>query len=205
MVKNSDCVLAASKGVPISQHKGWFQGKHVPDCRNKDQGTTVTHWFQVRGRNEFSTASAACMPLFVDILRGIQNSHLEPLHLPCERGPHNVQALAGSIKSLGLGLWYRRPSITSSLVTTFKMQSLCGRPAPRRTQRGKLKQYGRKTRSRTKAFRWRGRSERHRHVLTSVWLTILGLRLTLASCIWTCSPGWPSSPGQLKDITEFVM
>ncbi|KAI9463402.1 glycoside hydrolase [Russula earlei] len=35
----------------------------------------------------------------------------------------------------------------------------------RRTQRGQLKQYGRKARSRTEAFRWRGRSEKH--VLTS--------------------------------------
>ena len=29
----------------------------------------------------------------------------------------------------------------------------------RRTQRGQLKQYGRKARSRTEAYRWRGRSE----------------------------------------------
>ncbi|EIM90479.1 glycoside hydrolase [Stereum hirsutum FP-91666 SS1] len=35
----------------------------------------------------------------------------------------------------------------------------------RRTQRGQLKQYGRKPRSRTEAYRWRGRSEKH--VLTS--------------------------------------
>ncbi|KAI0287922.1 glycoside hydrolase family 63 protein [Russula brevipes] len=35
----------------------------------------------------------------------------------------------------------------------------------RRTQRGQLKQYGRKARSRTEAYRWRGRSEKH--VLTS--------------------------------------
>ncbi|KAI0060895.1 glycoside hydrolase [Artomyces pyxidatus] len=35
----------------------------------------------------------------------------------------------------------------------------------RRTQRGQLKQYGRKARSRTEAYRWRGRSEQH--VLTS--------------------------------------
>jgi mannosyl-oligosaccharide glucosidase len=35
----------------------------------------------------------------------------------------------------------------------------------RRTQRGPLKQYGRKARSRTEAYRWRGRSEKH--VLTS--------------------------------------
>ena len=33
------------------------------------------------------------------------------------------------------------------------------------TQRGQLKQYGRKARSRTEAYRWRGRSEKH--VLTS--------------------------------------
>ena len=35
----------------------------------------------------------------------------------------------------------------------------------RRTQRGQIKQYGRKARSRTEAYRWRGRSEDH--VLTS--------------------------------------
>ncbi|KAH9853984.1 glycoside hydrolase [Lenzites betulinus] len=35
----------------------------------------------------------------------------------------------------------------------------------RRTQRGQIKQYGRKARSRTEAFRWRGRSQQH--VLTS--------------------------------------
>ena len=35
----------------------------------------------------------------------------------------------------------------------------------RRTQRGQIKQYGRKARSRTEAYRWRGRSESH--VLTS--------------------------------------
>lgn len=35
----------------------------------------------------------------------------------------------------------------------------------RRTQRGQIKQYGRKARSRTEAYRWRGRSEKH--VLTS--------------------------------------
>lgn len=35
----------------------------------------------------------------------------------------------------------------------------------RRTQRGQIKQYGRKARSRTEAYRWRGRSETH--VLTS--------------------------------------
>jgi mannosyl-oligosaccharide glucosidase len=35
----------------------------------------------------------------------------------------------------------------------------------RRTQRGQIKQYGRKARSRTEAYRWRGRSELH--VLTS--------------------------------------
>ncbi|SRR6266849_6290272 len=35
----------------------------------------------------------------------------------------------------------------------------------RRSQRGQLKQYGRKARSRTEAYRWRGRSEKH--VLTS--------------------------------------
>lgn len=35
----------------------------------------------------------------------------------------------------------------------------------RRTQRGQIKQYGRKARSRTEAYRWRGRSEEH--VLTS--------------------------------------
>ncbi|KAL1947585.1 hypothetical protein VTO73DRAFT_13309 [Trametes versicolor] len=35
----------------------------------------------------------------------------------------------------------------------------------RRTQRGQIKQYGRKARSRTEAFRWRGRSQLH--VLTS--------------------------------------
>jgi len=35
----------------------------------------------------------------------------------------------------------------------------------RRTQRGVIKQYGRKARSRTEAYRWRGRSEQH--VLTS--------------------------------------
>ena len=35
----------------------------------------------------------------------------------------------------------------------------------RRTQRGYIKQYGRKARSRTEAYRWRGRSETH--VLTS--------------------------------------
>lgn len=35
----------------------------------------------------------------------------------------------------------------------------------RRTQRGQIKQYSRKSRSRTEAYRWRGRSERH--VLTS--------------------------------------
>ncbi|XP_006458472.1 hypothetical protein AGABI2DRAFT_217075 [Agaricus bisporus var. bisporus H97] len=35
----------------------------------------------------------------------------------------------------------------------------------RRTQRGQIKQYGRKARSRTEAYRWRGRSEMH--VLTS--------------------------------------
>lgn len=35
----------------------------------------------------------------------------------------------------------------------------------RRTQRGQLKQYGRKARSRTEAYRWRGRSEKH--ILTS--------------------------------------
>jgi len=35
----------------------------------------------------------------------------------------------------------------------------------RRTQRGQIKQYGRKARSRTEGYRWRGRSERH--VLTS--------------------------------------
>lgn len=35
----------------------------------------------------------------------------------------------------------------------------------RRTQRGQLKQYARKARSRTEAYRWRGRSEKH--VLTS--------------------------------------
>ena len=35
----------------------------------------------------------------------------------------------------------------------------------RRTQRGQIKQYGRKARSRTEAYRWRGRSEQH--VLTS--------------------------------------
>jgi mannosyl-oligosaccharide glucosidase len=64
----------------------------------------------------------------------------------------------------------------------------------RRTQRGQLKQYGRKARSRTEAYRWRGRSEKH--VLTSGWMTILGHRLTLESCIWTYSPGWVSSLGQ---------
>lgn len=35
----------------------------------------------------------------------------------------------------------------------------------RRTQRGQIKQYGRKARSRTEAYRWRGRTEQH--VLTS--------------------------------------
>lgn len=35
----------------------------------------------------------------------------------------------------------------------------------RRTQRGQIKQYGRKARSRTEAYRWRGRSKEH--VLTS--------------------------------------
>jgi mannosyl-oligosaccharide glucosidase len=35
----------------------------------------------------------------------------------------------------------------------------------RRTQRGQIKQYSRKARSRTEAYRWRGRSEHH--VLTS--------------------------------------
>jgi len=35
----------------------------------------------------------------------------------------------------------------------------------RRTQRGQIKQYGRKARSRTEAYRWRGRSQEH--VLTS--------------------------------------
>jgi len=35
----------------------------------------------------------------------------------------------------------------------------------RRTQRGQIKQYGRKARSRSEAYRWRGRSEHH--VLTS--------------------------------------
>ena len=35
----------------------------------------------------------------------------------------------------------------------------------RRTQRGQIKQYARKARSRTEAYRWRGRSEQH--VLTS--------------------------------------
>lgn len=35
----------------------------------------------------------------------------------------------------------------------------------RRTQRGQIKQYGRKARSRTEGYRWRGRSEHH--VLTS--------------------------------------
>jgi len=35
----------------------------------------------------------------------------------------------------------------------------------RRTQRGQIKQYGRKARSRTEGYRWRGRSETH--VLTS--------------------------------------
>ncbi|KAH7889795.1 glycoside hydrolase [Phlebopus sp. FC_14] len=35
----------------------------------------------------------------------------------------------------------------------------------RRTQRGQIKQYGRKARSRTEAYRWRGRSETH--ILTS--------------------------------------
>jgi mannosyl-oligosaccharide glucosidase len=35
----------------------------------------------------------------------------------------------------------------------------------RRTQRGQIKQYGRKARSRTEGYRWRGRSEAH--VLTS--------------------------------------
>jgi len=35
----------------------------------------------------------------------------------------------------------------------------------RRTQRGQIKQYGRKARSRTEGYRWRGRSEKH--VLTS--------------------------------------
>jgi mannosyl-oligosaccharide glucosidase len=35
----------------------------------------------------------------------------------------------------------------------------------RRTQRGQVKQYGRKARSRSEAYRWRGRSETH--VLTS--------------------------------------
>ena len=35
----------------------------------------------------------------------------------------------------------------------------------RKTQRGQIKQYGRKARSRTEAYRWRGRSEQH--VLTS--------------------------------------
>ena len=35
----------------------------------------------------------------------------------------------------------------------------------RRTQRGQIKQYGRQARSRTEAYRWRGRSEQH--VLTS--------------------------------------
>ena len=35
----------------------------------------------------------------------------------------------------------------------------------RRTQRGQIKQYGRKARSRTEAYRWRGRSQDH--VLTS--------------------------------------
>ena len=35
----------------------------------------------------------------------------------------------------------------------------------RRTQRGQIKQYGRKARSRSEAYRWRGRSETH--VLTS--------------------------------------
>lgn len=35
----------------------------------------------------------------------------------------------------------------------------------RRTQRGQIKQYGRKARSRTEAYRWRGRSQQH--VLTS--------------------------------------
>lgn len=35
----------------------------------------------------------------------------------------------------------------------------------RRTQRGQIKQYGRKARSRTEAYRWRGRSKDH--VLTS--------------------------------------
>ena len=35
----------------------------------------------------------------------------------------------------------------------------------RRTQRGQIKQYGRKARSRTEGYRWRGRSEMH--VLTS--------------------------------------
>ena len=35
----------------------------------------------------------------------------------------------------------------------------------RHTQRGQIKQYGRKARSRTEAYRWRGRSEQH--VLTS--------------------------------------
>ena len=35
----------------------------------------------------------------------------------------------------------------------------------RRTQRGQIKQYGRKARSRTEAYRWRGRSAEH--VLTS--------------------------------------
>ena len=35
----------------------------------------------------------------------------------------------------------------------------------RRTQRGQIKQYGRKARSRTEAYRWRGRSAQH--VLTS--------------------------------------
>ena len=35
----------------------------------------------------------------------------------------------------------------------------------RRTQRGQIKQYGRKARSRTEGYRWRGRTEHH--VLTS--------------------------------------
>ncbi|KAI9510162.1 mannosyl oligosaccharide glucosidase-domain-containing protein, partial [Russula earlei] len=97
---------------------------------------------------------------FVDILRGIQIPHLEPLHLPCERGPHNVQSQLSEsnryVEDRGLTVSFLQ-FIYEPLKRHYKWF--------RRTQRGKLKQYGRKARSRTEAFRWRGRSEKD--VLTS--------------------------------------
>jgi mannosyl-oligosaccharide glucosidase len=57
------------------------------------------------------------------------------------------------------------PSLAQEFLVTFYPKLKKHYEWFRKTQRGQIKQYGRKARSRTEAYRWRGRSEKH--VLTS--------------------------------------